>query len=293
MSQPVIQTSFSAGELSPSLFARVDLAKYKVGAATMRNAVVDYRGGASSRSGTMFVARSAGTVSNVVPPAASLVTISPAGMPLTDSVSLSTSLDQNGHLILTSGGAFGFGTQVSAFAQDGTIAWSLDAAGLAALITGFTGLVPPSPHFVYGQAILDDQYTLAALVDYGTDLPGYGSQCWLCIMSAPAVGAPDILGLVRVGLFGGGGGPVGPQGPFMLAGNQTIDDPILTFDSLIRLLQPPNSCIDYFPSIATILAGTYNAAPKPYQAPLLWSFPISSLDLSNNFSSGSDATDFE
>ena len=52
MSNPVIQTSFSAGELSPTLFGRVDLAKYKIGAKTLRNFFVDYRGGATSRPGT-------------------------------------------------------------------------------------------------------------------------------------------------------------------------------------------------------------------------------------------------
>ena len=51
----VIQTSFAGGEFSPSLYARVDLAKYHTGAATMRNFFVDYRGGASSRPGTQFM----------------------------------------------------------------------------------------------------------------------------------------------------------------------------------------------------------------------------------------------
>jgi hypothetical protein len=55
----LIQPSFAAGELSTSLYARVDLAKYKSGAATLRNLFVDYRGGASSRPGTKFVALSA------------------------------------------------------------------------------------------------------------------------------------------------------------------------------------------------------------------------------------------
>lgn len=57
MSNNVIQTSFSAGELSPSLYARVDLAKFHVGAARMLNFFVDYRGGASNRSGLEVVAR--------------------------------------------------------------------------------------------------------------------------------------------------------------------------------------------------------------------------------------------
>lgn len=55
MGQPIIQPSFAAGELSPSLYGRVDLAKYHVGAALLRNFFVDYRGGASNRPGTRFV----------------------------------------------------------------------------------------------------------------------------------------------------------------------------------------------------------------------------------------------
>lgn len=56
MSQNVIQGSFAAGELSPTLYGRVDLAKYHTGAALLRNFFVDYRGGASNRSGTRFIA---------------------------------------------------------------------------------------------------------------------------------------------------------------------------------------------------------------------------------------------
>lgn len=55
MSENVIQTSFSAGELSPNLTARVDFAKYRSGCATMRNFFVDYRSGASTRTGTEFI----------------------------------------------------------------------------------------------------------------------------------------------------------------------------------------------------------------------------------------------
>ena len=55
MSDNVIQTSFSAGELSPNMFARVDFAKYRSGAATMRNFFVDYRSGASTRPGTEYI----------------------------------------------------------------------------------------------------------------------------------------------------------------------------------------------------------------------------------------------
>lgn len=55
MSENVIQTSFSAGELAPNMFARVDFAKYKAGCARMRNFFVDYRSGASTRPGTEYI----------------------------------------------------------------------------------------------------------------------------------------------------------------------------------------------------------------------------------------------
>lgn len=60
MSQAQMQYSFHAGELTPALNARVDIAKYKAGAALMRNFYPDYRGGASSRCGTRYILRSKG-----------------------------------------------------------------------------------------------------------------------------------------------------------------------------------------------------------------------------------------
>lgn len=55
MTDAIIQTAFHAGEWAPALYGRVDLAKYKAGAALLRNFFVDYRGGASSRMGTKYV----------------------------------------------------------------------------------------------------------------------------------------------------------------------------------------------------------------------------------------------
>jgi hypothetical protein len=55
MSTPLIFTSFASGEVSPSLFGHVDLARMKSSAATMRNLFVRYTGGANSRAGTAFV----------------------------------------------------------------------------------------------------------------------------------------------------------------------------------------------------------------------------------------------
>jgi hypothetical protein len=55
MSDLVIQASLNSGEWSPKLFARVDLQKYKSGAALLENFFVDYRGGASTRPGTKYI----------------------------------------------------------------------------------------------------------------------------------------------------------------------------------------------------------------------------------------------
>ena len=51
-----MQTTFTSGELSPSLHARVDLAKYQTGLATANNAIVHAHGGISNRSGWEFIA---------------------------------------------------------------------------------------------------------------------------------------------------------------------------------------------------------------------------------------------
>lgn len=59
MAQEIIKTSFAGGELTPALAGRVDLAKYQVGAAVMRNFFVDFRGGASTRAGTVHVGQCA------------------------------------------------------------------------------------------------------------------------------------------------------------------------------------------------------------------------------------------
>ena len=60
MASPVIQTSFAAGEWAPQLNARVDLAKYHSAAALLRNFFVDYRGGASTRTGTKYILQAKG-----------------------------------------------------------------------------------------------------------------------------------------------------------------------------------------------------------------------------------------
>jgi uncharacterized protein YneR len=52
---PTIQTSLVSGELSPSLFGRVDKPQYRNGASTMRNCFVRYTGGSSSRPGFSYV----------------------------------------------------------------------------------------------------------------------------------------------------------------------------------------------------------------------------------------------
>lgn len=56
MAEPIIQTSFAGGELSPSLYARVDLEKFHVGLSLSSNFFIDFRGGATTRPGTEFCA---------------------------------------------------------------------------------------------------------------------------------------------------------------------------------------------------------------------------------------------
>ncbi len=50
----VPQASFNSGEWAPNLYARVDITKYRSGAALLENFYVDYRGGASTRPGTKY-----------------------------------------------------------------------------------------------------------------------------------------------------------------------------------------------------------------------------------------------
>jgi len=50
-----LQPSLAGGELSPSLYARVDLTKYKTGAKLLENFIIHPHGGISNRSGTQYI----------------------------------------------------------------------------------------------------------------------------------------------------------------------------------------------------------------------------------------------
>jgi hypothetical protein len=54
--QGVVQASFTSGELSPSLYGRVDFAKYYTALKTCRNFIVRQYGGVSNRPGTRYIA---------------------------------------------------------------------------------------------------------------------------------------------------------------------------------------------------------------------------------------------
>jgi hypothetical protein len=56
-----MQPSFTAGELSPALWARVDLSKYASGLKTAKNVFIHPHGGASNRAGLQFVAETRGS----------------------------------------------------------------------------------------------------------------------------------------------------------------------------------------------------------------------------------------
>lgn len=60
MSIHTIQTSFAAGEISPALFGRPDLAKYGSGLRRCENFVIHPHGGITKRSGMRFVAKAKG-----------------------------------------------------------------------------------------------------------------------------------------------------------------------------------------------------------------------------------------
>lgn len=49
-----IQYAFVSGEISPTLFGRTDLEKYDLGLSLAKNWIVDYRGGLTTRPGTIF-----------------------------------------------------------------------------------------------------------------------------------------------------------------------------------------------------------------------------------------------
>jgi hypothetical protein len=51
----ITQRSFSGGEISPSLYARVDFSKYQVGLKQCRNFIVQKHGGAANRAGTQYI----------------------------------------------------------------------------------------------------------------------------------------------------------------------------------------------------------------------------------------------
>lgn len=69
MNLKALQPSFSGGELSPSLYSRVDLAKYSTGLRTALNFIIHPSGGASNRPGTQFIAaaKNAAKKSRLIP----------------------------------------------------------------------------------------------------------------------------------------------------------------------------------------------------------------------------------
>lgn len=65
----MIQPSFSAGEMAPATYARVDLARYYTGLRTCRNFVVLPEGGVQNRAGTRFVSavKDSGSKTRLIP----------------------------------------------------------------------------------------------------------------------------------------------------------------------------------------------------------------------------------
>lgn len=55
MATPLLQPALATGEISPSLYGRIDLDRQRISGSTVRNCYVGYRGGINSRAGTSFV----------------------------------------------------------------------------------------------------------------------------------------------------------------------------------------------------------------------------------------------
>jgi len=67
MADIAVTASFNSGEWSPSLFARVDIAKYRSAAALLQNFFVDYRGGASTRAGSQYIIQCLPGINRLIP----------------------------------------------------------------------------------------------------------------------------------------------------------------------------------------------------------------------------------
>src|ERR1017187_6138384 len=67
MSVPITKTSLITGEVSPSMFGHVDLARMVAACSTMRNGWPSFHGGYYSRAGTAVVGFSKQTGRNVPP----------------------------------------------------------------------------------------------------------------------------------------------------------------------------------------------------------------------------------
>ena len=64
----MLKPSFAAGELSPAMYGRTDIAKYDIGAAKLENFVVLRYGGVQNRAGTKYIAKTAGNKKAVLLP---------------------------------------------------------------------------------------------------------------------------------------------------------------------------------------------------------------------------------
>lgn len=63
------QTNFTAGEISPKVYGRVDVTRYQNGAESLENCIVNIHGGSQRRPGTLFVAetKDSARVSRLIP----------------------------------------------------------------------------------------------------------------------------------------------------------------------------------------------------------------------------------
>ena len=157
-SQNVIQTSFNSGELSPNLFAHVDMEQYHSGAARMRNFFVDYRSGASNRAGTAFVIQTFSQLAvRLIPFQASILT--PYVLEFGDNymrpISLGAPVLAGTHLVTSV--SLGSGTTITATGAGADV-----AIGDWIFVSGLEGTIELNGRYFIVSNVIGDNLTLSS-----------------------------------------------------------------------------------------------------------------------------------
>lgn len=178
MVTPLAHYAFTAGELSPSLSGRPDLEKYDIGAATLWNFFVDYRGGATSRSGSELVGE----------------------LPFPDSDNKLVEFEFN--QAVGNNYIIEFGLGYIRFAQDGGYVLEGDK-----VITGVTNATPPVVTAVAHSYVIGDQVFIDGIVGMDRLLQRYYRVSATPSANTFEIEGPsgDVLDTTTFGTYSSGG----------------------------------------------------------------------------------------